>query len=196
MPTPRSNIQRHYSRAARILFVRWREIEALPIRVISARAAERWPELPAVHPTTWRAWQGSDEYGELSALVLGEQAERERLSDLFRAAGGSAALGDVSDAAAYALAAKAVRLVEDIDDPRQLGPLMRTVREAKTLATQELRDDCEKRLRTLAGEHAAALAQRDAEIADLRAQLADPPGSRSGLRPETIQELERRMKLL
>ena len=116
--------------------------------------------------------------------------------DLFRAAGGSAALADVSDAAAYALAAKAVRLVEQIDDPRQLGPLMRTVREAKSLAMQELRDDCEERLRTQLAEHAAVLAQRDAEVAELRAKLAGPPGSRSGLRPETIQELERRMKLL
>lgn len=195
MPDPRNNIQCHYPRATRIELVRWREVEGLSLRSLANRTAERWPDLPRIHATTWKAWQESPEYQVLRGLVLGEQAERERLSDLFRAAGGTDALEDISDAAAYALAAKAMQMASDTDDAREIGSLMRTVREAKSLATQEIRERYEAKLRALGTEYAAAIAQRDAEIQRLRTQLAANPAP-SGLRPETLDEIERRIGLL
>lgn len=193
MPNPRNNIQCHYSRAARIELVRWREVEGLSPRSLSLRAVERWPDLPRIHATTWGAWQATPEYQVLRDLIRGEQAERERLSDLFRAAGGAEALEDISDAAAYALAAKAMHLADGTDDAREIGSLMRTVREAKSLASQEIRERYEAKLRALEAEHAAAIAQRDAEIARLHDQLGRDS---SGLRPETLSEIERRIGLL
>lgn len=202
MPQARNNIQRHYPRSARIELVRWWEIEGLAPSRLLARAAERWPDLPRIHASTWQAWRESPEYAVIRDRVLAEQTERERLSELFRAAGGADALGEISDAAAYALAAKVMRLAEDSEDAREIGALMRTVREAKTLATRDIQERCEARIRALAEAHAtetaelrAAIAQREAEIADLQARLANS-ADRPGLRPETIDEIERRLHLL
>jgi hypothetical protein len=195
MLPPRNNIQRHYPRSARIELVRWREVEGLAPNRLLARAAERWPDLPRIHASTWQAWRESPEYQTIRDRVLSEQAERERLGELFRAAGGADALGEISDAAAYALAAKVMRLAEDSEDAREIGALMRTVREAKTLATRDIQERCEARIRALSEGHAAETADLRATIADLEAKLAASV-ERPGLRPETIDEIERRLHLL
>jgi hypothetical protein len=199
MPIPFSNILRHYSRAARFEIVRWREVEGLATEDAIARAGERWPELPAVEPEGWRAWQASSEYLSFADQVRREQAERERLSDTYCAAGGLEALAEITDSAAYVLAAKAIRLAEETDDPRQLGPLMRTIREAKGVVDENLRERHERQLRDQAAEYHAAIADLQEQIAERDAEIARLSGKRNdspGLRPETIAEMERRLRLL
>lgn len=165
MAEQRNNIARWYPRAAKLALVRWRELDGLPPIRVKERARTQWPDLPAIHGTTWMQWRKSTEYAELLALVSGEQTERDRLAELFHAAGGTEALADVADAAAYALAAKAMRIAEGVEDAGEIRSLMQTVQAARRQAADQVQAACDAKIAELEERHAAELGQLRAEIA-------------------------------
>lgn len=162
MAEQRNNIYREYPRAAKLQLVRWREVDGLPQGRIIERAAAQWPDLPKIHSSTWRAWADSDDYADLLALVTGEQREREKLSELFAAAGGADALGDVARAAAYTLAAKAMAVTADASSAREIRQLMATTLDASRIAADEIREEYETRIEAIETE-------KDADYATLKA---------------------------
>lgn len=199
---PRNHISTSYPRAAKIDLIRWREVDGVPQGRAIARCAERYPDLPAIHGTTWLAWTATAEYRDLRALVTGEQAERERMSDLYQAAGGDDALADVATAASYALASRAMALAPGLDDVAEIRRLMAAVADARKIAAEQTREHCEAQIAAIETDHAqeiaalhAQLADRDATLAALREQLSGAADGR-GLTPESIDEIERRLRLL
>lgn len=191
----RNNISQRYPRSARMQLVRWREIEGLPPAACRRQAAQLWPDLPAIHDRTWASWTTSEDYRSIRALVTGEQAERERMSDLLWAAGGDSALSDVATAASYALASRAMALAPDLDDVAEIRRLMSAALDARRIAAEQTKAEYESRIRALETEHAAETAELRATIADLQARFAKS-AEQPGLRPETIDEIERRLHLL
>lgn len=165
MAEQRNNIARYYPRAAKLALVRWRELEGLPPIRCKERARAQWPDLPAIHGTTWMHWRQSAEYAALLGLVTGEQGERDRLAELFHAAGGTDALADVADAAAYALAAKAMRIADGAEDAGEIRSLMQTVQAARRQAADQVQATCEARIEEMEERHAAEIAHLKAEIA-------------------------------
>jgi len=172
MAEQRNNIARYYPRAAKLALVRWREIEGLPPIRCKEKASEQWPELPRIHGTTWQHWRQSAEYAELLRLVTGEQAERDRLAELFHAAGGPAALSDLADAAAYALAAKAMRIADGAEDAGEVRSLMATVQDARRQVAQQVRQECDARVAAAEREHEAEVAELQVRLRELEEEVA------------------------
>jgi hypothetical protein len=172
MAEQRNNIARYYPRAAKLALVRWREVEGVPPVRCKEKAASQWPELPKIHGTTWMHWRKSAEYSELLRLVTGEQGERDRLAELFHAAGGPAALADVADAAAYALAAKAMRIADGAEDAGEVRSLMATVQDARRQVAQQVRQECEERFEAAEKEHEMETAGLHVRIRELEGEVA------------------------
>ena len=211
MAEQRNNIARYYPRAAKLALVRWRDVDGLPPIRVKERARAAWPALPVIHGTTWQHWRASAEYAELLRLVTGEQAERERLSELFQAAGGPEALADVADAAAYALAAKAMRIADGAEDAREVRSLMQTVRDARRQSADQVQEACTARIEALQEQHAAEIATlqatiagRDEAIAQLTAALqaagidpdTEPAQKGGGLSAAALHQIEEQARLL
>jgi uncharacterized protein YecT (DUF1311 family) len=187
MAEPRNNIYRHYNRAQKLRMIRWREMDGLPQSEIILRAAAEWPDLPRIHSTTWGTWRKCDEYRDLLAAVVGEQRKNDLRGEMLHAAGGPGALADAAKAAAFALAQRAMENVQEADSAKEIRALMQTVCDAQKIADSALRDKYEARIAKLAAAHAvevedlaehikgqqAIIAKRDAEIAELQAQLDD-----------------------
>jgi hypothetical protein len=207
---PRNNISQHYPRAARIQLVRWREIDGITQTKIEDLAAKRWPGLPRIHTSTWRAWSKTAKYLGLRSLVCEEQDEREQMSDLFQAAGGDEALSDVTTAASYSLAARAMKLAKSSDDAAEIRKLMGTIKDARIVAAEETREHYEERIQAIEAEHLSEVASlqstiafRDEQITRLNEVLAahkiDPDATKStdgGLSDAALAQMEEKAKLL
>lgn len=167
----RNNIATRFPRQAKLQLVRWREIDGLMPGEIKTRAADRWPELPAVHSSSWRSWSRGTEYADLRAMVCDEERKRTELTKLFEAAGGPNALSDVADSAAYALAAKAMEAAGDDVSVKEIRTLMATVRDAKSVAADKIREEYDERIRAIEDERAAAAAQLQADNAAMFEEL-------------------------
>ena len=188
---PRNNISQHYPRAVKLQLVRWREIDGIPQTKILDRAHQRWPELPRIHNSTWRSWAPTAEYIGIRSMVCEEQAEREQMSDLFQAAGGEEAIGDIANAATYALAVRAVKLAESADDASEVRKLMATAKEARDVAAEETREQYEERIQAIEQEHTAAMAEKEAQIAQLRDALEEKTGNRELDLSKVADEMDR-----
>jgi len=186
----RNNIAMYYGRPEKCELVRLREVRGWAPGEIRKWAAREWPDKPAIHSRTWTAWSKSDDYRDLAAKVLGEQRERDEMTEILDAAGGTDALGDVSKAAAYALACKATRIAASAEDAREIRSLMATAMDASELAADRVREQLEAK-------HAAEIEHKDAEIArlaneagKLREKLQRATAALSA-RTETVDPAER-----
>ncbi|MBT3289578.1 MAG: hypothetical protein HN380_19695 [Victivallales bacterium] len=188
---PRNNISQHYPRAAKLQLVRWREIDGIPQTKILDRAHQRWPELPRIHNSTWRSWAPTAEYLGIRSMVCEEQAEREQMSDLFQAAGGEEALSDVTTAASYSLAARAMKLAKGADDAAEIRKLMAAIKDARAVAAEETREQYEERIQAIEQEHTAAMAEKEAQIAQLRDALEEKTGNRELDLSKVADEMDR-----
>jgi len=169
----RNNIARRFPRSAKIQLVRWAEVGVdgvvLTPSEISTRAADTWPDLPAIHSRTWKAWAGSAEYSRIRDLVCEEDRRNTFLLDEYQAAGADEGMDSMLNAASYALACKAASGAADADDYKELRALMQTIRDAQRMRSEALEAERNDAIAVLEREHDAQCAEYEVRIRSLEA---------------------------
>jgi uncharacterized protein (DUF2267 family) len=173
MAMQRNNIATRFGRERKATLVRWREIEGLMPGEIAARAAAQFPELPRIHPRTWERWHASPEYRDLRTLVVDYEAglaEDRALAAVLNDGRGPEALADlvVMDVV------KALRRQtrdEGVTDLRDLASVTRALAPILKRQVDEAKLAADRRLDEAKTAHAAELADKDARIAALEADI-------------------------
>ena len=165
----RNNIYRRFPRQARKDLVRWREVEGMPEGEVISRAAETWPDLPAIHHTTWRAWYESPDYLDLRAEVL-DDGQLDDLWQTIEEQGGD----KLRQGAAYLLMQRVFRVAKHGDklDLTETADLLRTLFAGERVELARAKAAERNEIDRLRAAHAAESAELQADNEAIAGDLA------------------------
>lgn len=209
----RNNVATRYPREAKARLVRWREIEGLMPGEIAARAHTEWPDLPRIHAGTWQRWAASREYRELRDLVVPYEQDLSEDRVLAAALNDGRGPEALADLVVMDVVRELRRQTRDggISDLRDLAAVTRSLSPILRRQVDEAKLAADRRIGEMRDEHAAALAARDATIAELRGEIerlrgalaaagidpdADSERKGEGLSPAALRQIEEKAKLL
>jgi len=169
----RNNIAMHYPATVKAEMVRLREVDGITPGELRERMAERYPDLPKIHTRTWACWSRSPEYRQLKERILewDKRMAPRRWAALVQNAGqGPQTVADLAEMAVleqlYALAESGSAL--------ESGDIVKVARAITTMQRTQIArrtEETDGRIAAIEQEHAAEVAELQAEIQRMRQQL-------------------------